>query len=61
MKGHNEGSVSGGTYVEQREGDHHFTRQEDRLQFLSEMESFLDAHNPADPAPAAPVTASATP
>ncbi|MEK6541729.1 MAG: S9 family peptidase [Pseudomonadota bacterium] len=40
-------------YVEQREGDHHFTRQEDRLQFLSEMENFLDAHNPADPVPAA--------
>ncbi|MEQ1510995.1 MAG: prolyl oligopeptidase family serine peptidase, partial [Sphingopyxis sp.] len=48
-------------YVEQREGDHHFTRQEDRLQFLSEMESFLDTHNPADPAPAVPVTTAAVP
>lgn len=38
-------------YVEQREGDHHFSRQEHRLQFLQEMETFLDAHNPAVPIP----------
>lgn len=35
------------TYIEQPLGDHHFTRQEDRLQFLQAMESFLDRHNPA--------------
>ena len=34
-------------YVEQREGDHHFSRMEDRLQFLQEMEKFLDQNNPA--------------
>jgi dipeptidyl aminopeptidase/acylaminoacyl peptidase len=34
-------------YVEQPLGDHHFSRQEDRLQFLKEMESFLAKHNPA--------------
>lgn len=34
-------------YVEQREGDHHFSRMEDRLEFLLEMEKFLDEHNPA--------------
>lgn len=34
-------------YIEQPEGDHHFSRQEDRLQFLKEMESFLAKHNPA--------------
>jgi dipeptidyl aminopeptidase/acylaminoacyl peptidase len=34
-------------YVEQPEGDHHFSRMEDRLQFLQEMEKFLDQHNPA--------------
>ena len=34
-------------YVEQPEGDHHFSRMEDRLQFLLEMEKFLDKHNPA--------------
>jgi dipeptidyl aminopeptidase/acylaminoacyl peptidase len=32
--------------VEQPEGDHHFSRMEDRLQFLLEMEKFLDKHNP---------------
>ncbi len=34
-------------YVEQPLGDHHFTRQADRLQFLNEVEAFLKAHNPA--------------
>lgn len=34
-------------YVEQPLGDHHFSRQEDRLQFLKEMEAFLAKHNPA--------------
>ena len=36
-------------YVEQPEGDHHFSRMEDRLQFLLEMEKFLDKYNPAGP------------
>ena len=35
-------------YVEQPLGDHHFSRQEDRLQFLQEMESFLAKYNPAN-------------
>lgn len=35
------------TYIEQPEGDHHFTRAEDRLQFLNAMEAFLTEHNPA--------------
>lgn len=35
-------------YVEQPLGDHHFSRQEDRLQFLQELESFLARHNPAN-------------
>jgi dipeptidyl aminopeptidase/acylaminoacyl peptidase len=34
-------------YVEQPEGDHFFSREEDRLQFLQKMEEFLDKHNPA--------------
>lgn len=34
-------------YIEQPEGDHYFSREEDRLQFLKEMESFLAKHNPA--------------
>ncbi|MEG3123878.1 alpha/beta hydrolase family protein [Sphingomonas sp. GB1N7] len=34
-------------YVEQPKGDHHFSRQEDRLQFLKELEAFLQANNPA--------------
>lgn len=34
-------------YVEQPEGDHFFSREEDRLQFLQKMEDFLDKHNPA--------------
>jgi dipeptidyl aminopeptidase/acylaminoacyl peptidase len=34
-------------YVEQPEGDHHFTREADRTQFLQVLESFLKKHNPA--------------
>jgi dipeptidyl aminopeptidase/acylaminoacyl peptidase len=34
-------------YVEQPKGDHHFSREEDRLQFLKELEAFLKEHNPA--------------
>ncbi len=34
-------------YVEQPEGDHHFTREADRLQFLKEVEAFLAEYNPA--------------
>lgn len=33
-------------YIEQKEGDHHFSRQEDRVQFLKALESFLEQHNP---------------
>ena len=36
-------------YVEQPEGDHHFSRMDYRLQFLLEMEKFLDKYNPAGP------------
>lgn len=39
-------------YVEQPLADHHFTRREDRLEFLRAMKAFLDRYNPADPAPA---------
>ena len=34
-------------YVEQPLGDHHFTRQADRLQFLQELEAFLAKYNPS--------------
>jgi dipeptidyl aminopeptidase/acylaminoacyl peptidase len=34
-------------YVEQEGADHHFSRGADRLQFLREVEAFLDRHNPA--------------
>lgn len=34
-------------YVEQPEGDHHFSREADRLEFLKAMEAFLARHNPA--------------
>ena len=34
-------------YIEQPLGDHHLSRQEDRTQFLREMEAFLKVHNPA--------------
>ena len=36
------------TYVEQPEGDHYFSRTADRLQFLTELKSFLKQHNPVD-------------
>ncbi|TRW15281.1 S9 family peptidase [Glacieibacterium frigidum] len=35
------------TYIEQPLADHHFSRAEDRLQFLEAMEAFLKVHNPA--------------
>ncbi|OYX51919.1 MAG: S9 family peptidase [Sphingomonas sp. 32-66-10] len=35
------------TYIVQPLGDHHFSRQQDRLEFLKEMEAFLAKHNPA--------------
>lgn len=35
------------TYIEQPEGDHHFSREEDRLQWLKALEAFLAKHNPA--------------
>jgi dipeptidyl aminopeptidase/acylaminoacyl peptidase len=34
-------------YVEQPGADHHFSRSTDRLQFLRELETFLDENNPA--------------
>jgi dipeptidyl aminopeptidase/acylaminoacyl peptidase len=34
-------------YIEQPEGDHHFSRQADRQQFLEAIETFLKKHNPA--------------
>jgi dipeptidyl aminopeptidase/acylaminoacyl peptidase len=34
-------------YVEQPLGDHHFTRQADRLQFLQQLEAFLTKYDPA--------------
>ncbi|PKP90735.1 MAG: S9 family peptidase [Alphaproteobacteria bacterium HGW-Alphaproteobacteria-16] len=35
------------TYIAQPKGDHHFTRGEDRLEFLKALEAFLAKHNPA--------------
>ena len=35
-------------YVEQPKADHFFSREEDRLQFLQEMETFLAKYNPAN-------------
>lgn len=35
------------TYIVQPEGDHHFSRAEDRLEFLKALEAFLAKHNPA--------------
>jgi dipeptidyl aminopeptidase/acylaminoacyl peptidase len=35
-------------YVEQSKGDHHFSRQADRLEFLTEMQAWLDKYNPVD-------------
>ena len=34
-------------YVEQKLGDHHFSRAEDRLEFLKALKAFLDKYNPA--------------
>lgn len=34
-------------YIEQPEGDHHFSREADRLELLKAMEAFLAKHNPA--------------
>jgi len=34
-------------YLEQKQGDHHFSRAEDRLQFLKALKAFLDKHNPS--------------
>ncbi|MGE4410998.1 MAG: alpha/beta hydrolase family protein [Sphingobium sp.] len=34
-------------YVEQKEADHHFTREADRIEFLKEVETFLNRYNPA--------------
>jgi dipeptidyl aminopeptidase/acylaminoacyl peptidase len=34
-------------YVEQPGGDHHFSHQADRVQFLRELDAFLQANNPA--------------
>lgn len=33
-------------YLEQKLGDHHFSRTEDRLEFLKAMKAFLDKYNP---------------
>lgn len=35
------------TYIVQPEADHHFSRTEDRLEFLKALEMFLAKHNPA--------------
>jgi pimeloyl-ACP methyl ester carboxylesterase len=35
-------------YVEQPLGDHHFSREADRLEFLKEMQAWLDKYNPPD-------------
>jgi acetyl esterase/lipase len=35
------------TWIEQPEADHHFSRSEDRFQFLKALEAFLAKHNPA--------------
>ena len=34
-------------YLEQKEGDHHFSRAEDRLEFLKATKAFLDKYNPS--------------
>ena len=34
-------------YIEQPEADHNFSREADRLQFLTELEAFLKKHNPS--------------
>jgi dipeptidyl aminopeptidase/acylaminoacyl peptidase len=35
------------TYIEQKLGDHVFSREADRLEFLQALETFLQTHNPA--------------
>ncbi|WP_188054225.1 alpha/beta hydrolase family protein [Sphingosinithalassobacter sp. CS137] len=35
------------TYIEQEEGDHGLSREEDRVEFLEALEAFLAEHNPA--------------
>lgn len=35
------------TYIVQPQADHHFSRTEDRLEFLKALEAFLAKHNPA--------------
>lgn len=35
------------TYIVQPKADHHFSRTEDRLEFLKALEAFLKQHNPA--------------
>gem|GEM_PF-6002892 len=47
---HNQGDQDGRipiVYVEQPEADNVFSREEDRIQFLREVEAFLATHNPA--------------
>lgn len=45
------------TYIEQKEGDHVFSREADRLEFLQALEAFLQKHNPSGvAAPAATAT-----
>ena len=34
-------------YLEQKKADHHFSRAENRLEFLKALKAFLDKHNPA--------------
>lgn len=34
-------------YIEQPKGDHHFSQEADRVQFLKELEAFLKEYNPA--------------
>ena len=34
-------------YIEQKDGDHHFSRAEDRLEFLKATKAFLDKYNPS--------------
>jgi len=34
-------------YLEQKKGDHHFSRVEDRIEFLQALKAFLDKQNPA--------------
>jgi dipeptidyl aminopeptidase/acylaminoacyl peptidase len=41
------GAGKNAIYVEQPLADHHFTRREDRLEFLNALAAFLAKHNPA--------------